>query len=218
MTHVINDKKEILMSGRTVTICTILGVAIAATGLYLPYRKEINENLYQREFLNGKWSNDAEFIINSKDLGLDNDQPLVTAQMAVDNDGSIDGEIISAGLCDGMPLTWNITFNSESPSITNFIIARKFYIRQQIDGAMDTSPVVATMKLVKQDRKHNSITFEVVDDPQGMLPNQLTLAKNLPKFEENYNFLQDYCANSTKEFFKKRAIERKKALENAEDS
>lgn len=188
------------MSGRIITLCTVLGVAIAAAGLYLQYRNELNEALYNKEFLTGKWSTDARYIINSGDLGLDKAQPLVTIQLVVDDDGSIDGEIISETLCDAMPLTWNITLNSDSPSLKNFVLARKFQIRQLINGTMDKSPVVATLKLVAEDHKHNSITFDVISDTTGTLPKQLTVAKNLPKFEENYNFLQDYCANSTKKF------------------
>lgn len=200
MAVTINGRKGITMSGRIVAVCTILGVVIGVAGLYLPYRNEINDTLYQKKFLTGKWSNDATLIMNSKDLGMHKQHPPVVIQMIVDDDGSIDGEIISEGLCDGMPLTWYITLNSERPSVINFVFARKFYIRQQVDGAIDKGPIVATLKLVKEDRKHNSITFDVVDDPAGMMPKQLTVAKNLPMFEENYNFLQYYCAKSTKAF------------------
>ncbi|WP_044177239.1 hypothetical protein [Phytobacter massiliensis] len=191
------------MSGRITTICTVLGVAIGAIGLYLPYRGEINEALYQKEFLTGKWSTDAEYIINSGDLGLNKDQPLVIIQFIANPDGSIDGEIISEGLCDAMPITWNITLNSEPPSVINFIVPRKFQVRQLIDGSMDKSPIVATLKIVNEDRKHNSITFDITDDATGTLPKQLTVAKDLPKFEENYKYLQNYCADSTKKFYKK---------------
>lgn len=191
------------MSGRITTICTVLGVAIGAIGLYLPYRGEINETLYQKEFLTGKWSTDAEYIINSGDLGLNKEQPLFIIQFIVNPDGSVDGQIISEGLCDAMPITWNITLNSESPSVINFITPRKFQVRQLIDGSMDKSAIVATLKIVTEDRKHNSITFDITDDAAGTLPKQLTVAKDLPKFEENYNYLQNYCADSTKKFYKK---------------
>ncbi|EBE4564723.1 hypothetical protein KG830_004726 [Salmonella enterica] len=206
------------MSSRIASICAVIGLLIAAATFYFQFRNDIYENLYQKNFLTGKWSNDADLIINSKDLGLNNNEPLVTIQMNVDDDGSIDGEIISEGLCDGMPLTWNITFNSESPTLKNFVLARKFQVRQLVDGAMDKSPVVATLKLIEEDQKHKSITFEVVDDPARMLPKKLTAAKDLPKFEENYNYLQEYCANSTLEFFKKRAIERKNTMNNPNPS
>ncbi len=43
------------MSGRITTLCTAFGVVIAAVGLYLPYKNELNAALYQREFLTGKW-------------------------------------------------------------------------------------------------------------------------------------------------------------------
>ncbi|MBK0167153.1 hypothetical protein [Klebsiella sp. S69] len=191
------------MSGRITTLCTALGVVIAVVGLYLPYRNELNSALYQKEFLTGKWSSDAEYIINSGDLGLDKPQPIMTIQLSVDEDGSIDGEFISEGLCDAMPLTWNITFNSVSPSIINFVFARKFQIRQLVNGAMDKSPVVAELKLVDEDHKHNSITFDVVNDFTGTLPKKITLAKNLPKFDENYEYLQNYCLNSTKKMYEK---------------
>lgn len=191
------------MSGRITTLCTALGVVIAVVGLYLPYRNELNAALYQKEFLTGKWSSDAEYIINSGDLGLDKPQPIMTIQLSVDEDGSIDGEFISEGLCDAMPLTWNITFNSVSPSIINFVFARKFQIRQLVSGAMDKSPVVAELKLVDEDHKHNSITFDVVNDFTGTLPKKITLAKNLPKFDENYEYLQSYYLNSTKKMYEK---------------
>lgn len=191
------------MSGRVITLCTVIGLVIGAAGLYLPYRNELNNALYEKEFLSGKWSTDAEYVINSGDLGLDKRQPIVTIQLAVDNDGSVDGEIISEKLCDAMPLTWNITLNSDSPSILNFVFARKFQVRQLENGTMDKSPVVATLKMVAEDHKHNSITFYVVNDATRSLPKQLTVAKNLPKFEENYKYLQNYCADSTKKFYEK---------------
>ncbi|MCT7041590.1 hypothetical protein M1717_25385, partial [Salmonella enterica subsp. enterica serovar Pomona] len=66
------------MSGRITTLCTAFGVVITAfgvvitaVGLYLQYKNELNAALYQREFLTGKWSTDAEYIIHSGDLGLD---------------------------------------------------------------------------------------------------------------------------------------------------
>ncbi|HHH7828561.1 hypothetical protein WDK46_21115 [Escherichia coli] len=108
------------MSVRIITLCTVLGVIIPAVGLYLQYRNELNAVLYQKEFLTGKWSSDDEYIINSRDLGLDKPQPIMTIQLSVDEDGSIDGEFISEGLCDAMPLTWNITFNNAPPSPLNF--------------------------------------------------------------------------------------------------
>ncbi|MDR7345182.1 hypothetical protein J2X14_003625 [Pantoea alhagi] len=206
------------MSARIVSICTVISLLIGVATFYFQFRNDMYENLYQKKFLTGKWSNDADLIINSKDLGLNNNEPLVTIQMNVDDDGSIDGEIISEGLCDGMPLTWSITFNGESPTFKNFVFARKFQVRQLVDGAMDKSPVVATLKLIEEDRKHKSLTFEVVDDPARMLPKKFTVAKDLPKFEENYKYLQEYCADSTLEFFKKRAIERKNTMHNPNPS
>lgn len=91
------------MSVRIITLCTVLGVIIPAVGLYLQYRNELNAVLYQKEFFTGKWSSDDEYIINSRDLGLDKPQPIMTIQLSVDEDGSIDGEFISEGLCDAMP-------------------------------------------------------------------------------------------------------------------
>lgn len=205
------------MSGRIAIICAVLGVVTGAMGLYLPYRGEINEALYQKEFLTGKWSTDAEYIINSGDLGLNKEQPLVIIQFIANPDGSIDGEIISEGLCDAMPITWNITLNSEPPSVINFIVPRKFQVRQLIGGSMDKSPIVATLKMIAEDRKHNSITFDITNDVTGTLPNQLTVAKNLPKFEENYKYLQNYCADSTAKFYKKALPELRKMRDKTEN-
>lgn len=191
------------MTKHIMLICAVLGVVFTGIGLFFSQKNEINAALYQKEFLTGKWSTDANNIINSGDLGLDKPQPLVTIQLVVDDDGSIDGEIISEGLCDAMPITWNITLNSDSPSYTNFVLARKFHVRQLVNGSMDKSPVVATLKLATEDHKHNSITFNVIGDSTGTLPKQLTVAKNHPMFEENYEFLQNYCANSTQHFYEK---------------
>lgn len=189
------------MTSRITNLCAVLGLAIGAAGLYLPYRNELNEALNQKTFLTGKWSTDAEYIINSGDLGLDKPQPLIIMQLAVADDGSIDGEIISEKLCDAMPLTRNITLNSDSPSLINFILDRRFQVRQLVNGAMDKSPVIAKLKLVAEDHKYNSITFDIVNDATGTLPKQLTVAKDLPKFEENYKFLQGYCDNKIEKFY-----------------
>lgn len=205
------------MSGRITTLCTVLGVAIATVGLYLPYRNELNNYLYQKEFLTGKWSTDAEYVINSRDLGLDISQPVLTVNLNVDKDGSIDGNILSETLCESMPMTEIITLNSDSPSLKNFVFARTFEVRQLINGAMDKSPVVATLKLINEDQKHNAITFEVVSDATGMLPKKLIFGKDLPKFDENYKFLQDYCAKASANFYDKLIPEIKRLRNSPKD-
>lgn len=136
-------------------------------------------------------------------MGLSESQPLAVMQLSVDDyDGSINGEIITEGLCDAMPLTWNITLNSDAPRFYNFFIDRTFQVRQLIGGAMDTSKVEAELKLIKVDRKHQALKFEVISDNTHSLPKFISFGKDLPKFEENYNYLQDYCADPKNRFKK----------------
>lgn len=52
---------------------------------------------------------------------------------------------------------------------------------------MDKSPVVATLKLVDEDHKHNSIVFDVVNDSTGTLPKQITLAKTFRNSKKTIN-------------------------------
>lgn len=161
--------------------------------------------IYDSEFLTGQWSTNAEYLANSGDLGLDPSQPKITLSLGASEDGSASGEIMSEAICDALPLTWSITLETDTPEFRDFFFNRKFYLKQLHDGRMQT---VATLELVSEDRKHGSIKFKIVNDGTFALPKQITLAKNLPQYEEDFKELSNYCGESPMKFWKEYYQER----------
>lgn len=157
--------------------------------------------LYDSDFLTGDWSTNSEYVANSGDLGLNFEQPFIVMNMQSEEDGSISGEIMSEQICDALPLTWYINFESDTPSIMNFFTDRKFRITQLHNGAMET---VATMKLDGENKKFGAITFEVIHDSTGVLPTKITFGKNLPEYKNDYKKLQDYCGDSPRKYWSKK--------------
>lgn len=154
--------------------------------------------LYDSVFLSGNWSTNSEYVANSADLGLDAQQPIIVMSMAADDDGSITGEIMSEKICDALPLTWHINFQSNSPSWINLVKDREFNITQLHNGETET---VATLKLDSKNEKFGSITFNVVSDKTGILPSSITFGKDLPEYESDYKKLQAYCGDSPRKFW-----------------
>lgn len=154
--------------------------------------------LYDSEFLKGNWSTNAEYVANSHDLGLDVEQPKIVMSMEPEKDGSISGEIMSEKICDALPLTWYINFQSETPSLVNLFIDRKFVITQLHNGETET---VATLKLIDENKKFGAVTFQVISDKTQMLPDKITFGKDLPEYKNDYKQFQDYCGESPRKFW-----------------
>ncbi|MFA6064178.1 MAG: hypothetical protein WC736_16435 [Gallionella sp.] len=150
--------------------------------------------LYDKDLLNGSWSTNAEYVMNSREKGLDIDQPNVVLTLNVDHDGGVEGEIISKKICDALPITWIISFESDPPSLKNLFVDRSFFIKQLHNGDMET---VAELKLVDQNKRHQVITFKTVRDTTNSLPKFLTFGKALPSYGEDFKRLSAYCAGSS---------------------
>lgn len=158
-------------------------------------------------FLDGHWSTNSDYVANSGDLGLENQQPLMVMSIQTEKDGSVAGEIMSAGICDALPLTWYISFDSDEPSWIDFFRDRRFKITQLHNGVTET---VATLKLEHKNKKFGAITFAVIKDMTGILPSKIIFGKNLPEYKNDYKKLQDYCGDSPRRFAEKyRAILKK---------
>lgn len=163
------------------------------------YKEFKKEYLYDKVFLDGDWSTDAEYILNSGDMGLNVEQPVMTMRLSVGDDGEVIGGILSKEICDALPITWVISIGSKAPNLSNLLLDRRFFVKQLHGGEME---VVAELKLVSEDKNNNSIKLKRVSDTTGAIPEYIYLGKNLPKFKENINFLEKYCADSSKRFFK----------------
>lgn len=158
-------------------------------------------------FLDGHWSTNSDYVANSGDLGLENQQPLMVMSIQTEKDGSVTGEIMSEGICDALPLTWYINFDSDEPSWIDFFRDRRFKITQLHNGVTET---VAVLKLEHKNEKFGAITFEVIKDMTGILPSKIIFGKNLPEYKNDYKKLQDYCGDSPRRFAEKyRAILKK---------
>jgi len=151
--------------------------------------------LYDKELLNGSWSTNAEYVINSKEIGLDIDQPNIVLTLHVDDDGGVEGEIISKKICDALPMTWIISFESAPPNLINLFVDRAFFIKQLHNSDMET---VAELKLVNQNKRHQIITFKTIRDTTNSLPKFLTFGKALPSYGGDLKRLSAYCAGSSR--------------------
>lgn len=153
-----------------------------------------------KEMFSGEWSSDPEYYINSSAMGFDVEQPSMYMKMDVDDQNNIEGEIISERLCDALPLTWYITIESIEPTISNLLFDRVFYVKQLHYGEMET---VAKMKLVKINKRYETIKFERIYDQTGAIPKYIVFGKNLPKLKEDKAKLSDYCLKSSQNILKK---------------
>jgi hypothetical protein len=153
--------------------------------------------LYDKDLLNGSWSTNANYILNSREVGLDKEQPSIVLTLTINDDGSVDGEILSEKICDALPLTWNISVESKSPNLKNLFVDRSFFIKQLHNGEMET---VAELKLVNQNKRYRTITLETINDATNSLPNLLTLGKDLPSYKDDFEKLSNYCADSPTRF------------------
>jgi len=153
--------------------------------------------LYDKELLNGSWSTNAEYLLNSKEVGLDKDQPNIVLTIAVDHDGGVEGEIMSQQICDALPITWIISFESDPPNLENLLVDRTFFIKQLHNSDMEK---VAELKLVNQNKRHQTITFKTIRDTTNSLPEFLTFGKDLPSYKGDFKKLSDYCAGSSMRF------------------
>lgn len=149
--------------------------------------------LYEKDFLSGTWSTDAEYVLNAADMGLDTDQPNIVLDMNFGDKGFIQGSFLSEGICDYAPITWIITIESESPSLHNLLLDRKFQVKQIHNGKMEK---IADLKLTNLNMEKHTIEFTVTDDFSKSLPKKIILGKDLPKAEENREKLENYCAES----------------------
>ncbi len=101
---------------------------------------------------------------------------------------------MSKKICDALPITWIISFESESPNLTNIFVDRTFFIRQLHNSDMER---VAKLKLVSQNKKYQTITFRKISDSTNSLPEFITFGKNLPSYKDDFKQLSDYCAGSS---------------------
>ncbi|SPP31210.1 hypothetical protein ARAF_0323 [Arsenophonus endosymbiont of Aleurodicus floccissimus] len=178
----------IYLAGFLTSFSGVLDSLVKILTLYKEFKKTY---IYDSEFLTGNWSTNAEYVINSAELGLLSIQAF--------DDGSASGEIMSEKICDALPLIWYIKLETESPDFEEFFIDRKFYLKQLQKGRMQT---VAVLKLIHEDRKNGAIQFELIGDDTDVLPKRIVLAKNYPQYKSDFKELSNYCAESPKKFWR----------------
>ncbi|HBW1565051.1 TPA: hypothetical protein N3423_004524 [Klebsiella pneumoniae] len=176
------------------------GVMDSLVKIPVSYQELKKTYIYDSAFLTGHWSNNAEYLLNSEELGLDFGQPSIVLDMQASEDGSTNGTILSEQLCDAMPLTMVISLEADAPTFRDFFLDRMFYLKQLHSGKMET---LGVLKLVREDRKNGTIEFETVGDGTGALPRKIVLAKNLPEYEEDYKKISSYCEQSPMKYWKK---------------
>lgn len=188
-------------------IILIIGIFIGANNFFenmiaLPdsYKRFRNIYIYDDSFLAGNWSNDTEYLLGSAGMNLWESQETLAMSLNVNEDGSIIGSILSKNICYANPITWIIIIESEPHSLLNLIKSRRFFIKRLHDNRFEK---IAELKLISEDKKFGTIKFERVNDITGSIPKYIHLAKDLPKFQENWNELESNCVEATALFYKK---------------
>lgn len=158
-------------------------------GSYQEFKKVY---VYSGSSLTGSWSNNAEYLLGSGDLGL-TPGPKIVMKIDANEHDEISGEILSEAICDALPLTWVISVESPEPGIFSVFSKRKLYIRQLRNNLMET---VAILEIVSIDDRKGVISLQRKLDTLGVFPEKITFAKNLPAFHDDFNFLSEFCAGS----------------------
>lgn len=177
----------------------LIAIVAISTFLVAGYNYLKKEYIFDKDkkLLVGNWSNDTEYILNWADLELEENQPSILMIFDEIDDGSITGSILSNALCDAEPITFAIIIESDKPSIFNLFVNRVFTIKKLFHGKF-----IKIIELELISTKKNTIKFKKVYDVTGSLPEYIHLAKDLPKFEENWDEMEIYCAQSTRKFFR----------------
>lgn len=155
---------------------------------------------YSGDKISGKWSSNTEYLLGAGELGLAYDQPKIIMQVDANEHDEVSGEILSEDLCEALPITWKISIESPEPGILSLFSKRKLYIKQLRNNLMET---VAIMEIISLDDRKGTISLQRVVDPLEILPEKVSLAKDLPAFDDNFKEISEFCADSPKRFREK---------------
>lgn len=165
---------------------------------------------YNGNSLTGKWSNNTEYLLGAGELGLEDDQPKIIMQIDANEHDEITGEILSEEICEALPITWVISIESPEPGIFSLFSNRRLYIKQLRNNSMET---VAIMEIKNLDSRKETISLQRVADPLEILPKHVSLAKNLPAFDDDFNHISKFCSGSPQRF-----REKLKGIKQADDA
>jgi len=155
---------------------------------------------YNGNSISGKWSSNTEYLLGAGELGLAHDQPKIIMQVDANEHDEISGEILSADLCEALPITWVVSVESPEPGIFSLFSNRKLYIKQLRNNLMET---VAIMEITSLDDRKGTVSLQRVADPLEILPEKVSLAKDLPAFDDDFKEISEFCADSPKRFREK---------------
>lgn len=156
--------------------------------------------IYNGSSLAGEWSNNGEYLLGSGELGLAYGQPKIVMRVEANDHDEINGEILSEAVCEALPITWGILVESPEPGILNIFSKRKIYIKQVKNDLLET---VAIMEIKSVDSRKGMLRLKRIYDPLQILPEKVDLAKGLPAFDEDFNYLSEFCAESPQRYREK---------------
>lgn len=190
-------------------ITNFSGVLDSISSIPSSYKELKKVYFYNGGSLAGKWSNNTEYLLGAGELGLDDGQPKIIMQIDANDHDEITGEILSERICEALPITWVISIESPEPGIFSLFSNRRFYIKQLRNNLMET---VAIMEITYLDSRKGTISLQRVADPLEILPKRISLAKNLPEFDNDFNHISEYCSESPQRF-----REKLKGMKQADD-
>lgn len=178
-------------------ITNFSGVLDSVSSIPSSYKELKKVYFYSGSTLAGKWSNNAEYLLGSGELGLSNDQSKIVMHIDTSDYDEISGEILSKEICEALPITWVISVESPEPALFSLFKNRELYIKQLKNNFMET---VAVMEITSLDGRKGTLSLQRKYDPLKIFPESVTLAKNLPAYDEDFNDLSEYCAGSPQRF------------------
>lgn len=172
------------------------GVLDSISSIPRSYKEFKRVYLYDGERLAGKWTNNTEYFLGAGDLNL-TAGPVLIMQLEANEHDEISGEILSEEICEALPLTWVISVESPEPAVFGIFSNRRLYIKQLRNNRME---IVAIMDIEFLDARRGIVGLKTKHDPLGMLPDQMTLAKGLPEFDNDFKRISEFCAGSPRRF------------------
>jgi len=172
----------------------------------------LDKYFYRSSLWSGNWSSNTEYTVApGLSDNLSSTSPKIIIRLKSDAErGSVQGDIISEGLCELQPITRIFYFDSKRPNFLSFGQTRDFQVSYLRAGIK--VPVATVRAEIKEpiDELQVLLLKTVESAADAAFPERIGVAKNLSAFEEDVDYLNKKCADVTLEFYKALAERLKK--------
>jgi|GEM_PF-7123815 len=164
----------------------------------------LDKYFYRSSVWDGNWSSNTEYTIAP---GLSDyvspDSPKIIIRLKSDAErGTVQGNIISEGLCELQPITWIFYFDSKKPNFLSFGRTRDFQVSYLREGIK--VPIALVRAEIQESVEDLQILVLSLIGPHvgTAFPQVVGVAKNLNAFDEDVEYLDERCADIKARFYK----------------